>query len=426
MSTPMQPLAYIPSPSRGVLHLGPLPLRGYALMIILGVVVAVWLGERRWAARGGIPGTVVDIAVWAVPFGLVGGRLYHVITDYQLYFGKDPHIVRVFEVWKGGLGIWGAIAAGALGAYLGCRRRGISLRTFADAAAPGIALAQALGRWGNWFNQELYGRPTKLPWAVKIDPEHRFSTPDIATYHPTFLYESLWCVGVAVLVIWAEKRFRLAYGRTFALYVAAYTVGRAWIEWLRVDSAHHILGLRLNDWTSLIVFLAAVAYLVYYRDRTEIPEGAVGVVPEDTASAAVAGEEEPTEPTEDQDQDAEAQGTAVDGESGTETADTPDPSEEEAAEPETPAKASGDAPGGETPGDDASGEETPGDETPADTAADKAPDDTAKTTSTADADGSAGSAADGESAEAQDAVDEPAGEDEPGSGDAREKAAGRG
>jgi prolipoprotein diacylglyceryl transferase len=271
-----QPLAYIPSPSRGLIHLGPLPLRGYALMIIIGVVVAVWLGERRWAARGGTAGTVVDVAVWAVPFGLVGGRLYHVISDYQLYFGDEWHVARVFEVWKGGLGIWGAIAAGALGAYLGCRRRGVSLRTFADAAAPGIALAQALGRWGNWFNQELYGRPTKLPWAVKIDPAHRVSTPDIGTYHPTFLYESLWCIGVAVLVIWAEKRFRLAYGRTFALYVAAYTVGRAWIEWLRVDSAHHILGLRLNDWTSLIVFLGAVAYLYFYRDRTEIPEGAVG------------------------------------------------------------------------------------------------------------------------------------------------------
>ncbi len=275
MSLPMQPLAYIPSPSRGVIHLGPLPLRGYALMIILGVIVAVWLGERRWAARGGVKGTVVDVAVWAVPFGLVGGRLYHVITDYQLYFGKHAHPIRVFEVWNGGLGIWGAVAAGALGAYIGCARRGVSLRPFADAAAPGIALAQAIGRWGNWFNQELYGRPTTLPWAVKIDPAHRpLATPDVGTYHPTFLYESLWCIGVALLVIWAEKRFRLSYGRTFALYVAAYTVGRAWIEWLRVDSAHHILGLRLNDWTSLIVFIGAVAYLYVYRGRTSTMAGA--------------------------------------------------------------------------------------------------------------------------------------------------------
>jgi prolipoprotein diacylglyceryl transferase len=281
------PLAYIPSPSQGAVHIGPLPLRGYALMIILGVIVAVWLGERRWVARGGEPGTVVDIAVWAVPFGLVGGRLYHVITDYELYFGKTWNPIGAFEVWNGGLGIWGAIACGALGAYLGCRRRGVSLRAFADAAAPGIALAQAIGRWGNWFNQELFGRPTKLPWAVKIDPKNRpANTLDIATYHPTFLYESLWCIGVAVLVIWAERRFRLTYGRTFALYVAAYTVGRAWIEWLRVDTAHHILGLRLNDWTSLIVFIGAVAYLYVHRARTEAPEGAAEAdagEPQDTA-----------------------------------------------------------------------------------------------------------------------------------------------
>jgi prolipoprotein diacylglyceryl transferase len=293
-------------------------------MIILGVIAAVWLGERRWVARGGTAGTVVDVAVWAVPFGLVGGRLYHVITDYQLYFGKNWHPVGALEVWNGGLGIWGAIAAGALGAYIGCRRRGVSLRTFADAAAPGIALAQALGRWGNWFNQELYGRPSKLPWAVKIDPAHRPpNTPDIGTYHPTFLYESLWCVGVALLVIWAEKRFRLAYGRTFALYVAAYTVGRAWIEWLRVDSAHHILGLRLNDWTSLIVFLGAVAYLYVYRDRTTIPEGAVGTPAEETpAEETAAGEPAAT-----------ADESAAEATDAAETADTTEPPGDE---PETP------------------------------------------------------------------------------------------
>jgi prolipoprotein diacylglyceryl transferase len=316
-----QPLAYIPSPSQGVVHLGPLPLRGYALMIILGVIAAVWLGERRWVARGGAAGTVVDVAVWAVPFGLVGGRLYHVITDYQLYFGKNWHPVGALEVWNGGLGIWGAIAAGTLGGYIACRRRGVSLLAFADAAAPGIVLAQALGRWGNWFNQELYGRPTTLPWALKIDPAHRPpNTPDIGTYHPTFLYESLWCVGVALLVIWAEKRFRLAYGRTFALYVAAYTVGRAWIEWLRVDSAHHILGLRLNDWTSLIVFLGAVAYLYFYRDRTANPEGAFG---------APAGETEGEESA----STAENSATASDAPEAADAADTPD---SPADDPETP------------------------------------------------------------------------------------------
>jgi prolipoprotein diacylglyceryl transferase len=253
-------LAYIPSPSHGVVHLGPIPLRGYAFCIIIGVFVAVWLGNRRWIARGGKSGTVADIAVWAVPFGLVGGRLYHVITDYELYFTNGKDWVDAFKVWQGGLGIWGAIAMGALGAWIGCRRRGIALPAYADAIAPGIAFAQAIGRWGNWFNQELYGNPTKLPWGLKITSDAGDRVPGI--YQPTFLYESLWCIGVALLVLWADRRFRLGHGRAFALYVAAYCVGRGWIEHMRSDFAHHILGLRLNDWTAIIVFLAAVAYFV--------------------------------------------------------------------------------------------------------------------------------------------------------------------
>ncbi|THA26927.1 prolipoprotein diacylglyceryl transferase [Streptomyces sp. RKND-216] len=259
----MNTLAFIPSPSAGEIHLGPVPLRGYAFCIIIGVFLAVWLGNRRWTARGGRTGTVADIAVWAVPFGLVGGRLYHVITDYQLYFGEGRNWVDAFRIWDGGLGIWGAIALGAVGAWIGCRRRGIPLPAYADAVAPGIALAQAVGRWGNWFNQELYGRPTDLPWAVEIDRAHRpVESLDAATYHPTFLYESLWCIGVAFLVIWADRRFRMGHGRAFALYVAAYTAGRFWIEYLRIDDAHQVLGLRLNNWTALGVFLLAVAYIV--------------------------------------------------------------------------------------------------------------------------------------------------------------------
>ncbi|MBZ6471931.1 prolipoprotein diacylglyceryl transferase [Streptomyces griseocarneus] len=254
-------LAYIPSPSTGVIHLGPVPLRGYAFCIIIGVFAAVWLGNRRWIARGGRAGTVADIAVWAVPFGLVGGRLYHVITDYELYFGPGRNWVNAFKVWEGGLGIWGAIALGAVGAWIGCRRRGIPLPAYADAIAPGIAVAQAIGRWGNWFNQELYGKPTDLPWALKIDADPAIGRV-AGTYHPTFLYESLWCLAVAALVIFADRRFKLGHGRAFALYVAAYTVGRFWTEYLRVDEAHHVLGLRLNGWTSILVFLAAVAYIV--------------------------------------------------------------------------------------------------------------------------------------------------------------------
>ncbi|MFG3142915.1 prolipoprotein diacylglyceryl transferase [Streptomyces sp. NPDC048243] len=253
-------LAFIPSPSRGVLHLGPIPLRGYAFCIIIGVFLAVWLGNRRWIARGGRTGTVADIAVWAVPFGLVGGRLYHVITDYELYFSAGRDWVDAFKIWEGGLGIWGAIALGAVGAWIGCRRRGIPLPAWADAVAPGIAFAQAAGRWGNWFNQELYGRATDLPWALHITSSTDGRVPGY--YHPTFLYESLWCIGVGLLVIWADRRFTLGHGRAFALYVAAYCVGRFWIEYMRVDDAHHILGLRLNDWTAIGVFLLAVLYIV--------------------------------------------------------------------------------------------------------------------------------------------------------------------
>ncbi|MEU9140241.1 prolipoprotein diacylglyceryl transferase [Streptomyces sp. NPDC048404] len=253
-------LAYIPSPSHGVLHLGPIPLRGYAFCIIIGVFLAVWLGNKRWIARGGRAGTVADIAVWAVPFGLVGGRLYHVITDYELYFSEGRDWVDAFKIWQGGLGIWGAIALGALGAWIGCRRRGIPLPAWADAVAPGIAFAQACGRWGNWFNQELYGRATDLPWALHITSSTDGRVP--GNYHPTFLYESLWCVGVGFLVIWADRRFKLGHGRAFALYVAAYCVGRGWIEYMRVDDAHHILGLRLNDWTAMVVFVLAVVYIV--------------------------------------------------------------------------------------------------------------------------------------------------------------------
>ena len=258
-------LASIPSPSRGVWHLGPLPIRAYALAIILGVVACVWIGDRRWAARGGLPGTVSEIAIWAVPFGLAGGRIYHVITDPELYFAHDSwHPWRAFAIWQGGLGIWGAISLGAVGAWIACRRRGVPLPAMADVTAPGIVIAQAIGRWGNYFNQELFGGPTHLPWALRItDPSEVGATPGL--YHPTFLYESFWDLGVAGLLLWAEKRWRLGYGRVFALYVAAYTAGRSWIEALRVDHVNHVLGLRLNDWVSIGVFVCAVAYLVLRR-----------------------------------------------------------------------------------------------------------------------------------------------------------------
>ncbi|MEU9097666.1 prolipoprotein diacylglyceryl transferase [Streptomyces sp. NPDC048361] len=262
-------LAYLPSPSQGVWHLGPLPIRAYALCIIAGVFAGVWLTRRRWAARGGNPEDISDIAVWAVPFGLLGGRLYHVITDPELYFTAGHQPIRALYIWDGGLGIPGAVALGAVGAWLGCRRRGITLADFADAAAPGLVLAQAMGRWGNYFNQELYGRATSLPWKLLIDPAHRpDGSADIAFYHPTFLYESLWDLGAMALLLWLDRRYRLRRGRLFACYVVVYTAGRSWIEALRIDHANEFLGLRLNDWVSVALFLGAVTYLAATRRPT--------------------------------------------------------------------------------------------------------------------------------------------------------------
>jgi prolipoprotein diacylglyceryl transferase len=275
-------LATIPSPDQGVWHLGPIPIRAYALCIILGIILAIWWGERRWVARGGQKGDVTDIAVFAVPFGLIGGRLYHVATDYDKYFGEGRNPLDALALWKGGLGIWGAIALGGVGAWIACRRRGIPLPAMADALAPGIVTAQAVGRLGNYFNQELHGGPTTLPWGLEIyqrvDPVTRFEddlggvaldhTP-IAIVHPTFLYELLWNLGVALLIVWADRKFRLGHGRVFALYVAGYTAGRFWIEIMRVDPANQVFGMRINVLVSALVFIGAVIYFVLAAKRGE-------------------------------------------------------------------------------------------------------------------------------------------------------------
>jgi prolipoprotein diacylglyceryl transferase len=253
----------IPSPGQGVWHLGPLPLRAYAFCIIAGIFLALWVTDRRWQERGGSAGTVGDIAIWAVPFGIVGGRIYHVVTSPQAYFGSGGDPVNALRIWNGGLGIWGAVLFGALGAWIACRRRGIPLPPFGDALAPGLALAQAVGRWGNWFNQELFGRPTDLPWGLEIDPAHRpAGYADSATFHPTFLYESLWLIAVAGILVWADRRFRMGHGRVFALYVLLYTVGRGLIETVRIDEANTIFGVRVNVWVSGICFVSALIYLV--------------------------------------------------------------------------------------------------------------------------------------------------------------------
>jgi prolipoprotein diacylglyceryl transferase len=294
-------LLSFPSPDQGVWHLGPIPIRAYALFIIAGIILAVWWSERRWVARGGESGTITDVAVFAVPFGLVGGRLYHVITDYWRYFGPGKNPIDALKVWDGGLGIWGAVALGGVGAWIACRRHKVPLPAIADAIAPGLITAQAIGRIGNYFNQELYGGHTTLPWAMeiyqRIDPATGATDPlggvaighhqlADSPVHPTFLYELLWNLLIAAIVVWADKKFRLGHGRAFAVYVAGYTLGRFWIELMRDDPATHVFGVRVNVWVAAIVFLGAVAYLLAMRGKqrediaglstkgeAEVPEG---------------------------------------------------------------------------------------------------------------------------------------------------------
>jgi prolipoprotein diacylglyceryl transferase len=248
----------------------------YALCILVGIVVAVWLTGRRLEARGGERGQALDVAAYAVLFGIVGGRLYHVITTPGPYWGPDGHPVDALKVWQGGLGIWGAIALGALGAWIGCRRAGISFLDFADAAAPGVALAQAIGRWGNWFNNELYGGPTTLPWGLEIhtwdqaagravlDPTGQPVV--LGVFHPTFLYESVFLVILATVLLVVDRRASLARGQLFGLYVAGYPVGRVVIEKMRTDEAELVLGQRLNVWTSIVVFLLGV-WIFWFTGR---------------------------------------------------------------------------------------------------------------------------------------------------------------
>lgn len=256
--------ASIPSPSSGTLSIGPLDLRAYGLMIALGVIAAVWLSGRRFQQLGiGTTDDASSIALWAVPAGVVGARLYHVVTDWQLFRDDPAAIVRI---WEGGLGIWGGIAAGvAVGVWVG-RRRGLPLGWAVFAVTPSLALAQAIGRWGNWWNQELFGRPTDLPWGLEISPEHRpEGFEQFATFHPTFLYESLWNLLLCLVLVRFGLRLVKRPGALFAWYVAGYTFGRFFLEGLRIDPANTVAGLRVNEWVSLVLFAVAAGFIV--RDR---------------------------------------------------------------------------------------------------------------------------------------------------------------
>jgi prolipoprotein diacylglyceryl transferase len=297
-------LASFPSPSQGVWYLGPVPIRAYALFIIVGIVAALIIGDRRWEARGGERGVIYDIALWAVPFGLIGGRLYHIITDWPKYFGEGgAGFIGALRIWDGGLGIWGAVALGGVGAWIACRQRGIPLPAFGDAIAPGIVLAQAIGRLGNYFNQELYGRPTDLPWALEIyerqsangvvspDLANGVSTGELyATVHPTFLYELLWNLLIFAVLIWVDRRFKIGHGRLFALYVAGYCLGRFWIELLRSDHASLIADIRVNSFTSTFVFIGAVVYIMVAPKGREDPDSLKGKPPDGSVIDELADE----------------------------------------------------------------------------------------------------------------------------------------
>lgn len=292
-------MAYLPSPPQGVWMLAGIPIRAYALCIITGFIIAVWIGSKRYVKRGGNPDVVIDAAIVAMISGVIGGRLYHVITDHQKYFCDDCNPLDALKITNGGLGIWGAVFLGTVCVYFYLRAKNVPFAPFADAMAPGIVLAQGIGRLGNWFNQELYGAETSVPWALEIyyrvDAEGKFapltghSTGEvIATVHPTFLYELLWNVSVFLFLLWADKKFTLGHGRVFALYVAGYTLGRFFIETMRVDEATHLFGLRINVIVSAVVFIISVVvfYVLSQKAQKAGEETAkAGPDPQDTSEA---------------------------------------------------------------------------------------------------------------------------------------------
>ncbi len=259
----------IPSPEISYIDLGIFRIHFYALFILTGIVLATWLGDRRLTKRGGEPGVIVDIALWAVPFGIVGGRIFHVITHPKDYFFEGADLTAVFRIWEGGMAIYGALALGALGAWIGVRRAGLKFWSVADALAPGILLAQAIGRLGNYFNQELFGLPTTLPWGLEIpvtNPAYPNGLPEGLTFHPTFLYEMLWSLAGVALLLWLDKRNELRWGKLFGLYLVWYSIGRIWVESIRIDPSEIILGLRINIWSALIgIAIGAAIYLVQNR-----------------------------------------------------------------------------------------------------------------------------------------------------------------
>ena len=255
---------FIPTPSISSIELGAITIHFYALCILAGIIAALAIGRARWIKAGGLPSELFDLAIYVIPAGVIGGRLYHVITTPELYFGTNGRLGDAFKIWEGGMGIWGAVALGTVVAslYFQKKKRSISFANALDALAPGILVAQAIGRWGNWFNHELFGRPTLLPWGLKIPITDRpIGFEKFETFQPTFLYESLWCLICAGFILFAPRVRKLAPGNTFLLYIALYCAGRTWIETLRIDRAHLIAGLRLNVWVAIICGVISLVFI---------------------------------------------------------------------------------------------------------------------------------------------------------------------
>ena len=260
----------IPSPAVSFIDVGPFRVHFYALCILLGIVLAVWMTSARLTARGGKPGTVLDIVLWAVPLGIVGARIYHVLTHVNDYFYPGADLLRTFYIWEGGNAIFGSLIGGALGVYIGCRQTGIRFWSFADAVAPAMLVAQAAGRLGNWFNHELFGVPTTFPWGLEIESTNAAfpaGLPAGTLFNPTFLYEIIWNLVGVIFILALERRFQLRWGRAFAIYIIWYGVGRSWLESIRIDPSETFLGVRSNIWASWLAIALGIAILIVQNRR---------------------------------------------------------------------------------------------------------------------------------------------------------------
>lgn len=292
-------LSSIPSPEISFIELGPLRIHFYALFILTGIILALLLTESRLKARGVESGVALDVSFWAIPFGILGARFFHVITHPNDYFYQGADLLAPFRIWEGGLAIYGAIMFGALGAYIGARKSGIKFTSYLDAVAPGILLAQAIGRWGNYFNNELFGLPTDLPWGLQIpssNPAYPAGLPEGVLFHPTFLYESIWSLAGVALLLAADKRFNLRFGRMIGLYLIYYSIGRVWVEAIRIDPSEIVLGLRINIWSAIVGIVVGLAIIIIQSRRhtgLELSAYLAGREPEPITEAKDDSKDEP-------------------------------------------------------------------------------------------------------------------------------------